>query len=113
MIFNSHLLKLYNLFIMSISNEIKNLEEIAMIKLSEQEKKKFIEDLSVFKKSLVAFEKIIDFNKKFENREFINEINVSDLRDDVEENLSQADLKILYKNSKNFKNNLFVIKKKD
>lgn len=98
---------------MSISNEIKNLEEIAMIKLSKEEKKKFIQDLSVFKKSLIAFEEIIDFNKKFENREFINEINASDLRDDIEENLSAEDLNILYKNSKNFKNNLFVIKKKD
>lgn len=113
MIFISYLLKLYNLFIMNISSEIKNLEELAMIKLSNQEKKKFIEDLSVFKKSLIAFEEIIDFNKKFANREFINEINVSDLRDDIEENLSEEDLKILYENSKNFKNNLFVIKKKD
>ncbi|WP_438360185.1 hypothetical protein [Candidatus Hepatoplasma crinochetorum] len=98
---------------MNISSEIKNLEELAMIKLSNQEKKKFIEDLSVFKKSLIAFEEIIDFNKKFANREFINEINVSDLRDDIEENLSKEDLKILYENSKNFKSNLFVIKKKD
>ncbi|WP_128824163.1 hypothetical protein [Candidatus Hepatoplasma crinochetorum] len=98
---------------MNISSEIKNLEELAMIKLSNQEKKKFIEDLSVFKKSLIAFEEIIDFNKKFANREFINEINVSDLRDDIEENLSEEDLKILYENSKNFKSNLFVIKKKD
>lgn len=113
MIFISYLLKLYNLFVMSISSEIKNLEKIAMIKLSEQEKKKFIEDLSVFKKSLIAFEEIIDFNKKFENREFINEINASDLRDDIEETLSKEDLKILYNNSKNFKNNLFVIKEKD
>ncbi|AHK22221.1 hypothetical protein X271_00112 [Candidatus Hepatoplasma crinochetorum Av] len=113
MIFISYLLKLYNLFIMNISSEIKNLEELAMIKLSNQEKKKFIEDLSVFKKSLIAFEEIIDFNKKFANREFINEINVSDLRDDIEENLSEEDLKILYENSKNFKSNLFVIKKKD
>ncbi|BDV02808.1 MAG: hypothetical protein HCTKY_1020 [Candidatus Hepatoplasma crinochetorum] len=113
MIFISYLLKLYNLFIMNISSEIKNLEELAMIKLSNQEKKKFIEDLSVFKKSLIAFEEIIDFNKKFANREFINEINVSDLRDDIEENLSKEDLKILYENSKNFKSNLFVIKKKD
>lgn len=104
---------MYNLFVMSISNEIKNLEEIAMIKLSDKEKKKFIEDLSVFKKSLIAFAEIIDFNKKIKNREFINEINVSDLREDIEENLSKEDLKILYENSKNFKDNLFLIKKKE
>ncbi|BDV03379.1 MAG: hypothetical protein HPPSJP_1000 [Candidatus Hepatoplasma scabrum] len=104
---------MYNLFVMNISAEIKKLEQIAMVNLSKREKERFIKDLAVFKKSLMAFEEIIDFNKKFENREFINEIDLNDLRDDIEENLSEDDLKILYNNSKNFKNNLFVIKKKD